>query len=122
MAVDKIKLNDDGTIRLPWQGTEVTLRRPGLGTFKALRLAAAEMTTQVTETMEAGDDAEGVAEGLIIDWWRLCFARLGPDDFVLSEDLDLWPVWAVYGQGVVASMIGHWRAVPLDHGGNLATV
>lgn len=118
MAADKIRLNDDGTITLPWEGVEVTLRRPGLGAFKALRLAAAEMTTRVNEAVDEQEDAEDVAETLILDWWRLCFARLGPADFVVPDDLDAWPVWAVYGQGVVASMIGHWRAVPLDRGGS----
>lgn len=111
---DGIDYLDDGTIRFIIDGLPYTLRRPKLGTFRALHLmwsSAVGMNAQdvltvtidVIRAMFNGDDGRGIR---------------ALSDRPLTDDVDEWPTWLGVGSWVGKAMI-HFRDVPLARGGSV---
>lgn len=121
---DKLELLPSGKIRAVADGTEYNLRLPKLGEFKELRLWLEDFQEETSKAnmhnlehaldkdhvkMAVPDQQEGTRT-----WVAMAFEKLS--DRPLPEDVDDWPIWLAYGDGIIAEMIKHWREVPLVRG------
>lgn len=131
---------DDGTVHIDLEdGTPpIVLRRPKYGQYKRLQFSlnaiqdtlrpARDRLDALPETAERPEDqatldaerrgiaeeSEKAAEEGISNWWREVADMLGDRPF--PESLDDWPVEMVLGGNEIASVIMHWRTVPLARG------
>lgn len=135
-----LDLRPDGRVTI-WfnDDTDVTLRRPTLGQFKAWRIALNEIASETGRMAQASAEAavaeqtdddlaaeeklarrsaravavQEAAEGGAVTWWTDVFKALAESEVPSVDD---WPPWLVLSNTVLNDVLTHWRQVPLAPG------
>jgi hypothetical protein len=112
---DTLDFKTDGTVKMMFNDTKITLARPNLKQYRALTELAIAMRDDLIKIDEVDSDAVSTVSQvneLLFGWISQVFEELG--DKKLPDEDEL-PPWIIAGD-LSRQLIEHWQAIPSPRG------